>query len=301
MTLDSPQIAYVDPYGVEWFLGIEALDAIGMTATTGVTGLGLPPRTITADPNPRGGTSPRHVQKGPRTVILPVLIEGADHSTFLGRFRGLAEAMDATDTAGPGWLVVYRPDGSRRLTPCYYEAGFDHDPDLTATTDLVVLQMYCPSPWWQAPDPIVIPRSGGSAAVSFLSPFFRLTNTQIFGSTTATNPGGITAWPTWTITGPTTFVTATNNTTGESFTFNPVGFRGSGLAAGEVLTITTDPPTITGPAGGPNGTNWSGSLNWPGAILWGLRKGDNAITYTVSGGSSATAVDLSFYPRWATA
>jgi hypothetical protein len=109
-----------------------------------------------------------------------------------------------------------------------------------------------------------------------------------------TAPDG-TVWPVWTITGPASAITATNNTTGESFILTPVG---GAMTGGQVATITTDPPSIIGTDGV---TSWIGGLNWPSAVLWALQPGDNNITFTVTGSGSGTQIALTFKPRYETA
>jgi hypothetical protein len=111
----------------------------------------------------------------------------------------------------------------------------------------------------------------------------------VLGITPIDNPGEVDAWPVWTITGPATVITATNVSTGQSFVLTKT------LAAGELVTITTQRPTVRGPLG----ENLVNALNWPSCYLWPLIPGTNQVNFAVAGASTGTAIELSFYPRWA--
>jgi hypothetical protein len=98
----------------------------------------------------------------------------------------------------------------------------------------------------------------------------------------------VAAWPEWTITGPASEIVATNHTYGQSFTLT------YDLDAGETLTITTQRPTVRGPAG----ENLAGSLNWPEAYLWALAPGLNDIEFEVTGANTGTSISLAYHPRY---
>ena len=309
MALEVPVLSWIPPAPAgqptpdEIHLGLADLDVSGYIALAGVTGIGLPQLTLTADAMPRGGTRVRHIQLEPRLLTVPILVEGVDRAQFLDRWRFLAEAFAATRRLGPGQLVSTQPDGSRRLIDCYYEAGWEGNPDAGPTWDTPVLTLYAPDPFWRAETPTLITRTAGTAGgVSFLSPLITITSSQTLGATTVNNPGTVEAWPSWRIVGPTSQVIATNVTTGESWTLDPVAWRGTALGAGEEVTITTEPAVVLGPAGSgaPQGTNWAGALNWPAAIMWGLDPGDSSVQFTVAGSSAATLIEASFYARYET-
>lgn len=298
--LDCAQLTWFSPTGVEHPLTGLDVDTIGYAATAGVAGLGAAPVEFSTDPMPRGGTTVRHVQPQPRLITLPIFVEGPDHTEFVDRWRTLAASFTTTRRLGPGTLQVAQPDGTRRLIDAWYQVGWDHDPDMTATADLVALTLYCPQPYWRDPDPTLITRTYSAGVVNFLSPFPNVSSSQTLGATVATNPGTIEAWPTWRLTGPASALTATNNTTGEAFQLNITGFRGSALLTGETVTIVTEPPSVTGPTVA-GSTNWTGALNWPSAILWGLDPGDNNVDFVVSGSGVGTVIEAEFYARYETA
>jgi hypothetical protein len=294
---DIPQLTWYDPAGTEFPLSLPGWATNRWLASAGVSGLGIAPVSIATDPMPRGGTQVRHVQPQPRIITLPIFIEGDEHADFLTRWRTLAHAFATTRLHGPGRLQLARPDGTIREIPAYYQDGWDVNTGAPANTDLVVLTLYCPDPFWRSTTPTLITRTYSSGGTSFLSPFPTVSSSQTLGATIATNPGSVEAWPTWRITGPGGSLTATNNTTGETFVVDISAFRGSALLAGETVTIVTEPPSVTGP----DDTNWTGALEWPGSVLWGLQPGDNDVTFVMSGSGSGTVVEAEFYPRYETA
>jgi hypothetical protein len=266
------------------------------TVADGVSGLDAAPITLTTDDQPRGGARVRHIQAQPRTITWPlhVFSDSDSHTEFITRWRALAGAFTRTKRLGPGVLEIARPDGTRRRINAYYESGFDGQAKQGAgiVSDSAVLSLFCEDPYWYGPNEVTIRREQDTGR-DFLAPFPSVSSSQTLGATTLHNPGTEQAWPSWTITGPASAITATNNTTGEEFTFTPPASHGD-LLAGEQVFITTDPPTVRYQ----DGSNWVGGLDWPGAVLWGLQPGDSDVTFTLSGVSTGSAVELSFHPRF---
>lgn len=285
-----PRFSWIAPDGQEWPLDSPRL---GWFTPRGRAGLGAAPVEQVADPYPRGGSRVRHIQPQARVITWPLFVEGVSHLQFVERWRALVRAFTSTRRLGPGRLRVMRPDGTAREIEAFYQAGFDGEPGWGHTFDQVVLSLYCEDPYWRAAEAVSLPY-GTDAAVSYLDPHLTVSPSSVLGVATATNPGDVEAWPEWTIVGPASAVTATNNTTGESFTLTPIG---SALTADQTVTITTDPPSVRGPAG----QVWTGALNWPGAVLWGLQPGLNDVTFAVSGATSGTSITLSYVPRYETA
>lgn len=297
LAVDAPSLTWFDPSGTEWPLAWAGWDTRGWIAASGAAGFGAAPIEITTDPAPRGGAFVRHVQPQPRLITLPIYVEGVDHGDFIMKWRGLARSFASTRRLGPGTLQVARPDGHLRQISCYYQDGWDETGGGASYADAVVLTLFCQDPFWRDATPTLITRTESTAGSSFLSPFPTVSSSQTLGSTIATNPGEIEAWPTWRITGPGSALVATNNTTGEAFTLDISTFRGSALLAGETVTIVTEPPSVTGP----DDTNWTGALDWPGAVLWALQPGDNDVSFVMSGSGSGSTVEAEFYARYETA
>lgn len=289
---------YTDPSGTVWPL----TDTFSgwFTLADGVSGLGAAPYELTADAHPRGGARLRHAQPQPRIIVWPLHVYGATHTQFLARWRQLATAFTRTLREGPGVLEIARPDGTRRRIAVYYQEGFEGQGEsgYGRTEDAAVLSLWCEDPYWVDPVTVGVHRESGELA-DFLDPYPTVSSSQILGATTVTNPGDVIVWPTWTITGPASLITFTHQGTGESFTLDPdapeVGH--GNLLTGEQVTISTDPPQVRFE----NGDNWIGGLDWPGAVLWGLAPGDNAVTFQLDGSGPGSAVDLMFNPRHETA
>jgi hypothetical protein len=195
-----------------------------------------------------------------------------------------------TRRLGPGRLQIARPDGSVREILACYEAGFDGEPRQGWTYDTAVLALYCEDPYWRDVAPTTVLREFALGA-DFLRPFMTVSSSRTLGETQIDNRGDVEAWPAWTITGPASSVGATNSTTGEAFTLTHT------LLAGQIVGITTDPPTVRGPAG----EVLTGSLDWPGARLWALQPGVNDVDFQVGGSGPGTRIELSYYQRYETA
>lgn len=290
-------VTYIDPSGRRWPLTDTREQQ--WTPADGVSGLGAAPYRLTTDPHPRGGARLRHVQAQARTITWPLLVNGPTHETFVARWRQLARAFTDTLRQGPGVLEFQRPDGSRRRIEVLYEAGFDvaGQPYTGVTWDTAVLSLWCEDPYWYDPVSLTVHREH-SEGEDYLQPFPSVSSGQVLGATTVTNPGDVTVWPTWTITGPASLVTFTHAGSGETFEFDPSATSvGHGaLLAGESMTIRTDPVQVRYQ----DGTNWVGGLNWPSAVLWGLNPGANTVTFQLDGSGPGSALDLSFNARYET-
>ncbi|MFF4547251.1 phage tail protein [Streptomyces sp. NPDC001406] len=244
---------FIDADGVTWPLTDTADDNGFFTLAEGVSGLGAAPRELTKDDHPRGGSRLRHVQPVSRTIVWPLHVFGATHMEFVTRWRQLASAFTGTvrlrqdGTRIPGILEIARPDGTRRRIKVYYSEGFDGQgkQGTGIVSDAAILSLYCEDPFWY--DSVAIGEHRGIDAggtVDFLSPYPSISSSQVLGATSLTNPGEVTAWPTWTITGPGTAVTVTHSGTGESFLITPASVGGT-LAAKDKVIVATDPPKVT--------------------------------------------------------
>lgn len=292
--IDRPTLEWVDPDGAVWPLGEWDKHQL---ALTGLKGLGLTARTITADASPYGGTVVRHIQPTAKTITLPIYVEGASHSEFIARWRTLGESFARTRWAGPGAIRVTRPDGTARQTPAYYADGWDHDPDANATQDTAVVSLTCPSPYWVDRDDTldIAVRVSPPDLRDYFDSYPAVSNSQAFGEVAVNNPGSAHSWPEWTIVGPTSLVEFANTTTGESFTFDPATY--GGLTAGQVATITTYPAMVRGPGG----DVWTGALNWPFAQLWALAPGPQTVRVDAADAGPTTRVTGVHHPQYETA
>lgn len=256
-----------------------------------VSGLGIAPVEITADPDPIGGTRVRHVQAQARLITWPMRIRGQTHMQFLTRWREYAYAFAQTRRLGPGTLRLTRPDGTSREIDAYYESGWEVEPGQGWLEDTPVIGLYCPDPFWRGTEEVSA-RFAYSSGVPrpYLARYITVASGSILGVIAPVNPGNVEAWPTWTLEGPADEFTALNVTTGESFTLT------YSLGIGETVVIVTRPNTITGPLD----ANLINDLDWPSAELFRLEPGINNIDLQVLGSGATTAVTMSFPPRYET-
>jgi hypothetical protein len=286
------------PDGTVWPLTDE--DSGVLTMSEGVSGLGAAAIEVTTDPRARGGVRVRHVQAGERIITWPLYVYGATHQKFIALWRAVTSAFTDTSRLGPGTLEIARPDGTTRQVQAYYQDGFDPSgkQGYGITSDYCVISLLCEDPYWRDAAPVRVHRASGTGT-DFLVPYPSVSSAQVLGQTTLINPGDVNAWPSWTVTGPGASFTATLIDTGEAFTVDPNAAQVAhgNLLAGQYVTIDTDPPRVRYM----DGSNWSGALSWPGAVLWALPPGTSTATFALSGAAGGSAVDLSFYPRYETA
>lgn len=288
-----PRATWIAPDGTEVPLTTPGL---GWYTLRGVAGTGAPPISIARDDHPDGGIRARHTQPLARLITWPLRVHGPDPDTFAERWRYLVTKITQTDRLGPGTLRIQRPNGTEREILALYEAGLNGEPGQDFHAASPILTLLCEDPHWRDTVTQTVVREFG-AGVPFLDPYPTVSSGSVLGATTVFNPGDVKAKPVWTIDGPASLITATNNTTGEEFVLDP-DFDGHGdLLLGEQITITTDPPAVRFE----NGDNWTGALNWPGAVLWGLEPGDNDIEFTLADAGAGSRIQLSYVARYKTA
>lgn len=278
---------WTDPAGTIWPLTDTSPD-LGWFTTSGPTGWYATSYEIITDPLPRGGENVRFIRSQPARLVWPIYVGGDTHLQWLERHRQIRRAFTSTLHRGlPGTLRVTRPDGSAREIDCFYESGFEGQSGHGRLFSQDAITLYAPDGYWRDINPISTLRSY-AAGSDFLDPFPTVSEGLTFGDTQITNPGDVVAWPTWTITGPMTGMTASNITTGFEFSLT------YGLLAGEQITITTDRPAVRGPSG----QNLAASMNWPSSYLWALDPGDNSVILNVSGAAAGTTAALEFHARY---
>lgn len=279
---------WTDPSGVVYQLS-NTSDDLGYFTTYGIAGWGSTPFEYVADASAGGGEIVRFVRSSPARITWPLHIWGDTHMQFIQRYRALRRAFVMTAHRGvPGWLTVYRPDGSARKIAAFYEEGFAGEPGQMNISASPVLTLYCPDGAWIDVQETVETRVYTSGAAAFFSPFPSITNASVLGLTSIDNIGDLKAWPTWTVQGPMSSLVATNLTTSQSFTLTQT------LTLGQSVTITTDRPTVRDNAD----HNIIGAINWPTATLWGLETGVNSVNFAVTGAGDGTSVRLAYYPRY---
>lgn len=285
---------WTDPDGVVWELS-GPLEGHGWLTTRQISGWGATPITHVTDPLARGGVEMRHVRVEPRRLTWPLHIYGDTHLQWLERYRALMRAFTRTTTRRrPGTLTVWRPDGTGRCIDAWYEDGFRGEGGEDWVFSNPVLTLFCPQGFWRDVVTSTVHRDYAAAAGSpFLAPYISVSSGRLLGDTIIENRGDVEAWPLWTITGPATAVTATNTTSGQTFTITHT------LTAGQQITIDTNSarPSIRGPGG----LNLSGKLNWPVAELWPLDQGVNNVSFLMEAAEAGASVELTYYRRYESA
>lgn len=291
-------ITYIDPRGGVW--PMTDITRGYFALADGISGLGAAPVTLTTDPLPRGGARLRHVQPQARTIVWPMRVEADTHQEFIDLWRALGRAWTDTLRYGPGILDIARPDGRRRQIKVRYQDGWEGlgRPGTGLNWDNAVITLLAEDPYFFDPVPVRLVRSYGPAA-DYLNPYPSVSSSQVLGATVLTNPGDVEAWPTWTITGPASSVVVTNVDSGESFTVDPhaAGIAHGDLLTGESVVVATDPPSVRFN----DGSNWTATLNWPAAALWGLPPGDTNVTLSLVDANVGSSMIGAFYARYETA
>lgn len=278
---------WTDPTGVVWPLS-DTSDDVGWFTTPGPAGWHATTYEIVTDPLPRGGEQVRFIRAKPGLITWPLYVWGDSHLQWVQRHRQIRRAFTMTLHRGlTGVLRVERPDQSAREVDCLYQAGLEGNPGDGWLWSNDAVTLYAPDGYWRAVEPIEVTHAY-APGLDFLSPYPQVSPGLALGESQIDNPGDVQAWPTWTLTGPLTAITATNVTSGREFTLTYA------LQAGEQITIETDRPQVRGPAG----QNLVTALNWPTAYLWGLEPDVNNVIFNVSGGAVGTSVTMTFHPRY---
>lgn len=247
-----------------------------------VSGLGAVPVDAITTPSADGGVIVEYIRAKERTVLWPLRMRADTHMDFVTLWRSTMESFTQCRRYNkPGKLRLTRPDGTAREIPAFYASGFEQDPEEGAWTEqTAVVNLLCPAPWWQDVD--LIEREWlQEAGVDYLNPYPSFGSGAVIGAASMRNDGVEPAWPTWTIRGPLTSLVAANTTRGESFTITKT------LTVGQVMTISTRPIQVRGPAG-EQAINTLNLLT--GGIPWRLdAKATTNITFTAAGSANETA------------
>lgn len=267
-----------------------------------VSGLGAAPVDIVSTPSADGGTIVEFVRPKERSIIWPLRMRADTHLEFLALWRSTVESFTQCRRLNlPGTLRLRRPNGEERQIPGWYSSGFEQDPEDGAWTEATAnVNLYCPSPFWEDSAPVT-KEWLQEAGVDYLNPYPSFGSGQVIGAATMLNDGVTDAWPTWTIRGPLTALTALNVTRNETFTITYT------LLRNETLTMTTRPIQVRGKTG----EQAVNALNLlAGGVPWRLgAAGTTAITFTASGAAAestlgagdGTSVKVSFTPKRETA
>jgi hypothetical protein len=271
-------------------------DGVNTNVGWGVSGDVLPQYTrndvqLPAQP----GSQLMLLQVSDRTLTLPFWIKASTKAALLTLMRQMVFYLDAQ--RGDGILRVTRTDLTARQLTCRYVSGLNDSSNASEPNLLWIktaLTFKANDPFWYATTPQTVTYASGTVPSFF--PFFplQLAGGTVFTNTVVNNPGDTAAWPVWTITGPGTYLTLANLTTGKTLYLNYT------LAAGTTVIIDTRPGAKTLLTG--TGVSVFSSAVWTlPTSLWPLAQGSNTLQITFNGATAASRVALSFYPRYLSA
>jgi hypothetical protein len=223
----------------------------------------------------------QQITANPRTVTLAVDMLAADEPTLRGRVRGLAHTL--RPRAGAGTLQAAADDGTTRTLPCYYSKGLEAGV-YRANRFRAALEFWAPSPWWRG-TPLTYTYSLAAPTAFFPIPPVSLSATSISGAATFDlSDTDSPTYPLWTVTGPGSQLTLTNNTSGLSLVLN------AAIGDGRTVTIDTRPGFQS--VKRDDGSNLFGSLGSDPA-LWPLLDGVNVVTATLTNAGANSRIALS--------
>ncbi|MEW2383387.1 hypothetical protein AB0873_15030 [Micromonospora sp. NPDC047707] len=271
---------FIDRHGRDWPLTRRELGYWILHGT--VTGLGVTPREVQRDDRPRGGTTTRHVWVAGRLITFDMFFRGSSRLQMLPRWRELARAL-----VGGGVLRIAQADGTVREIAVELEPGsYDVHPERIGRHEQPTVQFWCPDGYFRDVDPATVERDQRPTR-KFLAPFMSVSSSRIPGRETVRNDGDAPAWPDLVVRGPASGFTATNHTTGQTWTLDPDWDGDGPLRAGEEVVITSDPPTVTGPGG----QVWWGAIT---GDLWPLVEGDNDVELVLSGAGTGAGFVMTY-------
>ena len=225
---------------------------------------------------------------GPREIPVPLGWEADTEDEHLVQMRAWADRLNTTDGVG-----IYRRqlDGrAAREIVCSVGPGLEAAVEDSYKAQLAVVRLIAHEPYWRDAADTVETFTLGEGVDFFPLLPVNLISADLFGEVTVVNVGSVQAWPVWTIDGPGDSVTLTNDTTGESLTYD------AAIADGESLVIDTRPE---------HGTVEKDSVNvyqnlTTASALWPFEKGSNAVTITVPSATGDTQVQLAYRLRYLT-
>ncbi|MFJ1648018.1 phage distal tail protein [Streptomyces sp. NPDC088258] len=287
-TPEMPTVSFTDPGGrVTMLTDWER----GWVLQPGAKGLDMPTYAMAQDESPGiDGYAVRQVRAQGKTIALPIAFWAQDYrAAYLERRRALIRSLNPK--RGTGTLTVTQPDGASRSIGVLYTDGMEGDESLDAAGTrwcMTVLTFAAPSPYWLAGEVTTEWRNAASGTFLPLLPVV-VGDSQVLGATTVDNSGDDQAYPVWTIKGPATSVTLTNQTTGQILVLTRT------ITGADTIVIDTRERRQT--------VLLNGTTNlWPNlstaSTLWSLDPDINRLSLTVAGSTSATSVRMTHQLRY---
>lgn len=240
------------------------------------------------------GSSVGNVRALPGTLKVPFSVHVPDNYDIM---RDLVDTWNwrLDPERGRSILRSTRSSGVQRDYYCRYRSGLEKFEESPQTGQLSNALLRVPlefggGPFWldtNVQSDTFTPGSSGRKWLPVSFPWY-LSDSTLFASKSISNFGQKQARPTWTIYGPATNLRLTNDTTGKTLLLN------YSIAQGERIVIDTTEPgfrTIRSDVAG-------NLMRYRVGTLWPLAAGDNQVTVSLDGGSSATSVQYQFRTVW---
>lgn len=250
---------------------------------------GLPVTVISHNVPLQPGVVEQWIQVAANDVRFPLNIFGSNQASVDANRRMLSEAM--RPTRGVGILEHTANDGTVRQLNCRETSRFRDVTERGPGYTQFGLIFSAADPFWYDVNWTALAFAPGGTTTFFQTPFFplHLSLGGLSSNFAIYNNGQAEAWPIWTITGPASNITLTNNTTGETLTST------ISLSVGQVLTIDTRPGVI-------NVLREDGSDQWGTIVdtsqIWALIVGNNSISVNMSSTTTASQVQIQYKQRY---
>lgn len=250
---------------------------------------GLPISIISHDVPLMPGVVEQWIQVAANDIRFPLDIFGPDQPSIDAARRTLSEAM--RPTRGVGILQHTANDGTVRQLFCREVSRFRDVTVRSAGYTQFGLIFSAADPFWYDANWTAQVFTPAGQVNFFEVPFFpiHLSVGGISTQFTIGNTGQAETWPIWTITGPATNISLSNNTTGEVLTLS------ISLLNTQVLTIDTRPGVI-------QVVREDGSNQWAAvqdtSEIWSLAVGSNSISISMSGTTSNSQVQIQYKQRY---
>lgn len=285
---ETPQVTFTDPGGVATtFTDWEN----GWVLQPGAKGLDMPSYAVAQDESPGiDGYAVRQVRAQGKDISLPIAFFADDsRDGYLARRRAFIRSLNPK--RGLGTLTVTQIDGEARTIGVLYASGMEGDESLDAAGRRWCINSIifnAPSPYWLGAEVEETWKTGDAGTFLPLLPLV-VGDSQVLGAVTVDNNGDDDAFPVWTIEGPATSVTLTNNTTEQTLVLTRT------ITSSDTIVIDTRQRQQT--------ALLNGTTNlWPNlsdaSELWALETGINDLNLSVAGSTTDTRVRMSYQLRY---
>ncbi|GGN40147.1 hypothetical protein FHR83_007109 [Actinoplanes campanulatus] len=258
---------------------------VGVEATVGVTGLGMPEVSLNWVESAGDGAVFRNERKRPRDIDIPLHIVGSsrnDLKWWMDRLALMVSgpfALQWVEDNGTYWtLNAYRTGGM----------GYTYGVDTRGSRDLnTVLTVRAGDPYWtysQSSREVV---TAATPRGNFVTKFhkIRVASSQAMGGMILRNPGTAKAYPQWDVTGPAQNIRLISST-GER-----LQWTGS-LTAGQTLRINTQTGAVTDHTGANRYADLASAPR-----MWTIPPGVITAVAAMDGAASTSSIACTWRPR----